>query len=420
MTRGGVRGGGSVALARLLEYVLGLADDALILGHRLSEWSGQAPMLEEDIALSNLALDLIGQSRLLYAYAGEIEGKGTDEDAFAYLRDEHEFRNLMLVEQPNGDFAVTMVRQLFYAAFKHPFYEALRQSRDRRLADIAGKAVKEMAYHVRHAGEWVIRLGDGTEESRRRVAAALDDLWMYTGEMFEMDEGMEALVRAGIAADPATIRRRPLGAVGRPPRPPHGAPGPPAGRDAGPPPRASGRNVVGYANVRHDLASCANAFPPPCGEGLGVGVQGHAMANERARELHRNRTASERRLWWKLRELKVAGFRFRQQVPIDWYAADFAGLSKILIAEMDGGTHSTDAPRNGPRAELSDPHPHPLPARGRGDPRGVAWSTTTPACRRKWRRCIACIRERGNRVRQYGARPHLLHRRIPLPLAGRG
>ena len=190
----------------LFEYVLGLADDALVLGHRLSEWSGRAPMLEEDIALSNLALDLIGQARLFYARAGEVEGRGRDEDALAYLRDEHEFANLLLTEQPNADFAATMVRQLFFAAFKHPFYDALTRSRDRRLADIAGKAVKEMAYHVRHAGEWVIRLGDGTEESRRRAAAALDDLWMYTGEMFEVDEGVEALIEAGIAVDPARIR----------------------------------------------------------------------------------------------------------------------------------------------------------------------------------------------------------------------
>jgi ring-1,2-phenylacetyl-CoA epoxidase subunit PaaC len=192
--------------APLFEYVLGLADDALVLGHRLSEWSGAAPMLEEDIALSNLALDLIGQARLLYAYAGEVEGEGRDEDALAYRRDEQAFRNVLLVEQPNGDFAFTMVRQLLYAAFKHPFYAALQGSQDRRLAEIAGKAVKEMAYHVRHAGEWVIRLGDGTEESHRRAAAALDELWMYTGELLETDAGMQALVRAGIAADPASLQ----------------------------------------------------------------------------------------------------------------------------------------------------------------------------------------------------------------------
>ncbi len=163
-------------------------------------------MLEEDIALSNLALDLIGQARLLYAYAGEAEGKGRDEDALAYRREEREFRNVLLVEQPNGDFAFTMLRHLLYVAFKHPFYGALQGSQDRRLSDIAGKAVKEMAYHVRHAGEWVIRLGDGTEESHRRAAAALDELWMYTGELFEVDAGAQALVHAGIAVDPAGLR----------------------------------------------------------------------------------------------------------------------------------------------------------------------------------------------------------------------
>ena len=190
----------------LFKYVVSLADDALVLGHRLSEWSNLAPMLEEDIALSNLALDLIGQARLYYAYAGEIEGKGRDEDALAYLRDEHAFANILLVEQPNGDFAATMVRQLLYAAFVHPYLQALQSSKDARLAEIAGKAVKEMAYHVRHAAEWVIRLGDGTEESHARAAAALEELWMYTGEMFDMDEGERALVEAGIAVDRARIK----------------------------------------------------------------------------------------------------------------------------------------------------------------------------------------------------------------------
>ena len=190
----------------LFKYVLSLADDALVLGHRLSEWSGQAPMLEEDIALSNLALDLIGQARLYYAYAGEVEGKGREEDAQAFLRDEHGFANLLLVEQPNGDFATTMVRHLLYAAFMHPYLQALQRSKDVRLAEIAGKAVKEMAYHVRHAAEWVIRLGDGTEESRARAAAALEELWMYTGEFMEMDAGERALLEAGIAVDRDTVK----------------------------------------------------------------------------------------------------------------------------------------------------------------------------------------------------------------------
>jgi ring-1,2-phenylacetyl-CoA epoxidase subunit PaaC len=187
-------------------YVLALADDALVLGHRLSQWSGRGPQLEEDIALSNLALDLIGQARLFYTYAGEIEGKGRDEDALAFLRDEHGYSNLLLSEQPNGDFAATMVRQLLYAAFMQPFFAALGRSRDRRLGEIGAKAEKEMAYHVRHAGEWVIRLGDGTEESHARAAAALDELWAYTGELFEMDAGERALVAAGIAVDREALR----------------------------------------------------------------------------------------------------------------------------------------------------------------------------------------------------------------------
>jgi len=192
--------------AALFTYVVSLADDALVLGHRLSQWSGHAPMLEEDIALSNLALDLVGQARLFYAYAGVIEGKGRDEDQLAFLRDEHAYRNVLLVEQPNGDFATTIVRQLLYAAFMHPYYQALVASGDQRLGEIAAKAVKEMAYHVRHSAEWVIRLGDGTEESHARAAAALDELWMYTGELFEMDEGERALLAAGIAVDRDAIR----------------------------------------------------------------------------------------------------------------------------------------------------------------------------------------------------------------------
>jgi ring-1,2-phenylacetyl-CoA epoxidase subunit PaaC len=195
-----------MSTSALLAYVLGLADDALVLGHRLSQWSGQAPMLEEDIALSNLALDLIGQARLLYAYAGEVEGKGRTEDDLAYLRDEHAYRNVLLVEQPNGDFAATMVRQLLYAAFMHPYHQALATSADTRLAEIAAKAVKEMAYHVRHAAEWVIRLGDGTDESRARTAGALEDLWMYTGELFEMGEGERDLAARRIAVDRTAVR----------------------------------------------------------------------------------------------------------------------------------------------------------------------------------------------------------------------
>lgn len=190
----------------LFAYTLRLADNALVLGHRLSEWCGKAPILEEEMALANMGLDLIGQARALYTYAGEVEGKGRDEDALAYRRDASAFRNLLLVEQPNGDFAFTMARQLLYAAFAHPFYRELAGSRDATLAAIAAKTEKELAYHLRHAGEWLVRLGDGTEESHRRAQDALDELWMYTGEMFEVDQVERALVERGIAVDPARIR----------------------------------------------------------------------------------------------------------------------------------------------------------------------------------------------------------------------
>ncbi|WP_018701317.1 1,2-phenylacetyl-CoA epoxidase subunit PaaC [Amorphus coralli] len=190
----------------LVLYTLRLADNALVLGHRLSEWTGHAPMLEEDIALANVALDLIGQSRALYTYAGEAEGEGRDEDAFAYLRDAEGFRNVLLVEQPNGDFAVTIMRQFLYSAFMLPFWRKLMGSADERLAAIAAKAEKEAAYHLRHSAEWVIRLGDGTEESHERITDALADLWMFTGELFEMDDADRALVERGIAVDVSALR----------------------------------------------------------------------------------------------------------------------------------------------------------------------------------------------------------------------
>lgn len=190
----------------LFTYTLRLADNALVLGHRLSEWCGHAPVLEEDLALGNLGLDLIGQARALYTYAGKIEGRGRDEDALAYLRDAREYRNILLVEQPNGDFAATMVRQLIYAAFAHPYFEALAGSRDVTLAAIAAKSAKELAYHVRHSAEWVIRLGDGTAESHRRAQEALDELWPYAGEMFEADDVERELIAAGVAVEPQAIR----------------------------------------------------------------------------------------------------------------------------------------------------------------------------------------------------------------------
>jgi ring-1,2-phenylacetyl-CoA epoxidase subunit PaaC len=189
----------------LVLYTLRRADDALILGHRLSEWCGHAPMLEEDMALANIGLDLLGQARELYSYAAVVEGKGNDEDKLAYLRDVRQYRNLLLLEQPNGDFAHTMVRQFFYAAFADPYWRAMMKSGDATLAAIAAKSEKESAYHLRHSSEWMVRLGDGTGESHARAQTAIDDLWAFTGEMFEVDDSDRALLDGGIAVDPATL-----------------------------------------------------------------------------------------------------------------------------------------------------------------------------------------------------------------------
>jgi ring-1,2-phenylacetyl-CoA epoxidase subunit PaaC len=190
----------------LVLYTLRRADDALILGHRLSEWCGHAPMLEEDMALANMGLDLLGQARELYSYAARVEEQGNDEDKFAYLRDVRQYRNLLLVEQPNGDFAHTLVRQFFYAAFADLYWRAMMNLRDTTLAAVAAKSGKESAYHLRHSSEWILRLGDGTAESHRRAQTAIDDLWAFTGEMFGVDDSERALIDAGIAVDPATLR----------------------------------------------------------------------------------------------------------------------------------------------------------------------------------------------------------------------
>ncbi len=190
----------------LFETVLRLGDNALILGQELSKWTSNAPNVELDIALANHSLDLIGQARLLLDYAGKLEGKGRDEDTLAFQRDAWDFRNVLLVEQPNGDFAKTMLRQFFYALWAESFYGALQESSDETLSSIAGKSVKEMAYHARHAGEWVVRLGDGSEESHRRLAAALEELWPYTHELFMIDAADEAMIAAGIIPDVAALR----------------------------------------------------------------------------------------------------------------------------------------------------------------------------------------------------------------------
>ena len=165
--------------------VLHLADDAFVLSHRLAQWSSRAPTLEEDVALTNIALDLLGQARALYAHAATLDGSGRSEDDYAFLRDEREFANCLLVELENGDFAMTMGRQLLYSTYQHQQWAALSGSADAQVAAIAAKAFKETAYHLDHATQWVLRLGDGTDESHQRMQAAVDALWPYTGELFE-------------------------------------------------------------------------------------------------------------------------------------------------------------------------------------------------------------------------------------------
>lgn len=168
----------------LIDYTLHLADTTLILSQRNAEWCGHGPVLEQDIAITNISLDLLGQSRNFYQYAAQLIGSGTTEDSLAYLRKEREFKNLLLVEQPNGDWGQTILRQYLFSQFQYLFFEKLQQCNDEQLAVIAAKSIKETAYHVRWAGEWVIRLGDGTEESHARMLKAIDELWRYTGELF--------------------------------------------------------------------------------------------------------------------------------------------------------------------------------------------------------------------------------------------
>jgi ring-1,2-phenylacetyl-CoA epoxidase subunit PaaC len=192
------------ATPALSVYALGLGDDALILGQRLAEWVTRAPQIEEDVALGNIALDLLGQARTLLTYAGEVENAGRDEDDLAYLRDDRDFRNAHLVEIPGGDFAVTMARLLAFSAYQYELYRALLDSGDATLAGLAGKAVKEVAYHRDHATQWVLRLGDGTATSHARMQAGLDRVWPYVDELFESDQVAAAL--GDVAVDPATLR----------------------------------------------------------------------------------------------------------------------------------------------------------------------------------------------------------------------
>jgi ring-1,2-phenylacetyl-CoA epoxidase subunit PaaC len=188
------------------EYLLRLGDTTLILAQRLSEWCGKGPAFEEDMALANTTLDLLGQARLWLTYAGEVEGKGRDEDALAFLRDAHDFRNLLLVEQPNGDYAITIVRQFYFDAWHSLLLQQLTTSSDARIAEIAEKAVKEVLYHVRRSSDLVVRLGDGTEESHRRMQTAVNDLWSFTGEMFAADAVDERLAAQSIVPNPTTLR----------------------------------------------------------------------------------------------------------------------------------------------------------------------------------------------------------------------
>ncbi len=188
-------------------YALRLGDDALVLSHRLAEWAASAPEIEEDIALTNIGLDLLGQARNLLTLAGAREGEGRDEDALAFGRNEREFSNVQLVEQPRGDFAATIARQLLFSVYQLPLYAELTGSADEDLAAIAAKAVKEVRYHRDHAAGWLLRLGDGTEESSRRMQDALDRIWPFHHELFETDELLDRLVAAGVAADPQVLHR---------------------------------------------------------------------------------------------------------------------------------------------------------------------------------------------------------------------
>lgn len=194
-----------LARARLV-HAIRLADDALVLGQRVSEWCGKGPFLEEDIALANVALDLIGQARLLYAHASVIEGRGRTEDDYAYRRDVLDFRNHLLVEQPNRDFGHTIARQVFFDAWQVEVYSRLARGADRDLAAIAAKSVKESSYHLNHGAEWLVRLGDGTDESHARAQRAIDELWMWTGELFETDAADRILAAAGMGVDADAVR----------------------------------------------------------------------------------------------------------------------------------------------------------------------------------------------------------------------
>ncbi|MEP7376272.1 MAG: 1,2-phenylacetyl-CoA epoxidase subunit PaaC [Chitinophagaceae bacterium] len=190
----------------LFDYTLHLADSALILGHRNSEWCGHGPVLEQDIAITNISLDLIGQARNFYQYSALIKGDNSTEDSFAYFRGSPDFKNILLVEQPKGDWAQTILRQFLFSAYQKKLFERLKESKDEQIAAIAVKALKEIAYHLRWSSEWVIRLGDGTEESHTRMLKAIDELWSYTGEMFIPAAYELQMLNDGIGADVIALK----------------------------------------------------------------------------------------------------------------------------------------------------------------------------------------------------------------------
>ena len=190
----------------LINYSLRLGDSSLILGQRMSEWCSKGPILEEDIAMTNLALDLIGQSRTMLSYAAKLEGKGRTEDDLAYRRNEREYYNTLLSERPNGNFGDTVVRNFLHSAFSFHLYQALTSSTNEMIAAHAAKSIKEVTYHLRHSSEWLIRLGDGTDESHEKVLDALHDLWEYTGDLFEMNEVDTILIKEGITVDLNEVR----------------------------------------------------------------------------------------------------------------------------------------------------------------------------------------------------------------------
>ncbi|MGB3089160.1 MAG: 1,2-phenylacetyl-CoA epoxidase subunit PaaC [Chitinophagaceae bacterium] len=186
-------------MSNLINYTLHLADNALILGQRNTEWCGHGPILEQDIAITNISLDLVGQARSFYQYAAQLKADGSTEDSLAYLRTERDFKNCLLVEQPNGDWAQTILRQFLFSSYQYFLYQELQKNSDETLAAIAEKSLKEVSYHLRWSSEWVIRLGDGTNESHSRILKAIDELWRYTGELFipvayEKEAGVDVLL----------------------------------------------------------------------------------------------------------------------------------------------------------------------------------------------------------------------------------